>query len=49
VVSGFTKRSFLSLDQKLIRRILPVFLYNSLILRLKDCLSYFVNFEKKPL
>lgn len=45
VVSGFTKKSFILLDQRLLKRVIPAFLYNSVFTRLKDRIYYFVDFE----
>lgn len=45
VVSGFTKKSFLLIDQSILKRVIPAFLYNSVMVRVKDRLFYFVDFD----
>jgi len=46
VVSSFTQLSFQSLDTKLLKSILPGFLYNTLIVFAKNKLSQFVDYSK---
>ena len=46
VVSSFTQLSFQALDTQLLRRFLPGFIYNTVILFVKNKLSHFVDYSK---
>lgn len=47
VVSSFTQISFTSIDQKVLKRVLPKFLYESMVVFIKAKLNYMVDYSKE--